>query len=564
MTKVSIVENNTVVNVSDPRGDTVVVIRDVGVQGPPAGGPGGPQTYSQYVYNSSTPQELNRYNDWQDLVDAINDGQGGMVTINFEQNETIPAGTYDLPNVIWSGNNVPAGGLTVTFGEGAKLTPIPSLRIDNALFLVNGSSEPVLEVDNGFRLELDNASVISATTAPLVRFFGTNEPTITLGLASRISAGSGVEPLHFEDDSNATVVIVKPFAAISNNSISGEATATLNIILGIDAPQTNIYTLTLSTFLGSINKIIQPDSKYSRYSNSSSGLSSVNVQDAIDELAGSTGSGAVDSVNGQTGIVELDAIDIPFDPTELSEASSGSFDATNTQGIIDQIGVALVNEAQSLNNNKISTSEKGQANGVATLDVGGKVPVTQLPSSIMQYQGTWDASTNTPSLVDGTGDAGDVYIVSVAGSQNLGSGSISFGVGDWVIYNGAVWQKSDNTDAVSTVFGRTGAVVAQAGDYSKSDVGLGSVDNVQQLPASYLDTDGTLTSNSDVKVASQKATKTYADTKIASSVISSNGKGYANHGATASTARPSGFASIEWFGSVEPTNMANGDTWIRV
>ncbi len=46
---------------------------------------------------------------------------------------------------------------------------------------------------------------------------------------------------------------------------------------------------------------------------------------------------------------------------------------------------------------------------------------------------------------------------------------------------------------------------------TKAQVGLGSVDNVQQLPMSYLDTDGVLTANSDVKVASQKAVKTYID-----------------------------------------------------
>ena len=43
---------------------------------------------------------------------------------------------------------------------------------------------------------------------------------------------------------------------------------------------------------------------------------------------------------------------------------------------------------------------------------------------------------------------------------------------------------------------------------------------------------------------------------------SANAKGFVNHGATAGTARPTGYASIEWTGSVEPTNMENGDTWI--
>ena len=102
----------------------------------------------------------------------------------------------------------------------------------------------------------------------------------------------------------------------------------------------------------------------------------------------------------------------------------------------------------------------------ASLDQNGKVPVSELPASLMQYLGVWDASTNSPSLVDGTGDAGDVYRVTVAGNRNLGSGSISFAVGDYVIYNGAAWEKSDTTDAVSTVAGRVGDVTLTVSDVS--------------------------------------------------------------------------------------------------
>jgi hypothetical protein len=105
-----------------------------------------------------------------------------------------------------------------------------------------------------------------------------------------------------------------------------------------------------------------------------------------------------------------------------------------------------------------STSQKGQANGYASLDGAGKVPVSQLPSSIMEYKGTWNASTNSPTLADGTGDTGDVYRVSTAGTRNLGSGSITFDIGDYVIYNGTVWEKSDTTDAVASVNGFTGII----------------------------------------------------------------------------------------------------------
>ena len=117
---------------------------------------------------------------------------------------------------------------------------------------------------------------------------------------------------------------------------------------------------------------------------------------------------------------------------------------------------------------KQDTSAKGVAGGYASLDGGGKVPVAQLPNSIMEYQGVWDATTNTPTLANGTGSPGDVYRVSVAGT----SLSLTVDVGDYVIYNGSTWEKSDTTDAVASVAGRTGNVTL-----NKADVGLSNVDD---------------------------------------------------------------------------------------
>lgn len=66
----------------------------------------------------------------------------------------------------------------------------------------------------------------------------------------------------------------------------------------------------------------------------------------------------------------------------------------------------------------------------------------------------------------------------------------------------------------------------------KTAVGLGSVTNDAQLKAADLDTDGTLAANSDLKVASQKATKTYADTKKTNSMSTNKllGRGTAGTG----------------------------------
>jgi hypothetical protein len=116
----------------------------------------------------------------------------------------------------------------------------------------------------------------------------------------------------------------------------------------------------------------------------------------------------------------------------------------------------------------VATATKGVANGVASLDGSGTVPVSQLPAAVLgalSYQGTWNASTNTPTLTSSVGTKGYYYVVSVAGSTNL-NGITDWQVGDWAVYNGTAWQKIDNTDAVTSVNGYTGTVVLTNTDIS--------------------------------------------------------------------------------------------------
>jgi hypothetical protein len=108
----------------------------------------------------------------------------------------------------------------------------------------------------------------------------------------------------------------------------------------------------------------------------------------------------------------------------------------------------------------------GVANGVATLDAGGTVPLSQIPASIqggVSYQGSWNAATNTPTIVSSVGTKGHYYVVSVAGSTNI-NGITDWLPGDWIIFNGSVWEQIDNTDTVQSVNGYVGAVVLNAAD----------------------------------------------------------------------------------------------------
>lgn len=83
------------------------------------------------------------------------------------------------------------------------------------------------------------------------------------------------------------------------------------------------------------------------------------------------------------------------------------------------------------------------------------------------YKGTWNATTNTPTLTNGIGTAGWYYRVTVAGTFN----AVAYSVGDDVIYNGTVWERIPGTGftlqpATASVLGgvKIGSGVTVAGD----------------------------------------------------------------------------------------------------
>ncbi len=150
---------------------------------------------------------------------------------------------------------------------------------------------------------------------------------------------------------------------------------------------------------------------------------------------------------------------------------------------------------QNILDNYILNSSIGVSNGLATLDSNRKIPLDQInlindnTSDIrytyssakinallvagVSFMGHWDASTNTPTLTDGTGRNGDFYIASSNGTVNFGNGNIIFKAGDSVIYSreSNAWEKSINSDKVYSVNGIQGEVELALGDLT--NVGSG-------------------------------------------------------------------------------------------
>ena len=168
-------------------------------------------------------------------------------------------------------------------------------------------------------------------------------------------------------------------------------------------------------------------------------------------------------------------------------------------------------------------ADRATANGLATLDAGGKLTIGQIPDAIMgqlEYQGVYDASGGT---TPGGAVKGYYWVISIAGTIN----AIVYGVGDWIVYNGTSFDKVDNTDAVTMVAGRTGAIVLVTNDITESTDKRYVTDAQKTILGNTSNTntgdETTTTLGTKIFGASAKTTPVDADTFALTDSAASNG-----------------------------------------
>lgn len=159
-----------------------------------------------------------------------------------------------------------------------------------------------------------------------------------------------------------------------------------------------------------------------------------------------------------------------------------------------------------------ATSEKNQPNGYAGLDGDGTIPDNRIPSSIARDSeiGTQVSAHNTD---------GSAHSVRFAAKTDFPATNNHVPVRDGSGAQGSIRYTS----------GTTGYTIA----YRTEDGQIGV------------------------------AAPTDDSHAVNRGHLAASGKGFVNHGATAGTARPVGYVSVEWLGSVQPSNWVAGDTWVR-
>ena len=130
----------------------------------------------------------------------------------------------------------------------------------------------------------------------------------------------------------------------------------------------------------------------------------------------------------------------------ISNTGNATFTATVTAPTFSGDLNGTINTVTTATTKGNSTNDTTVATTAFVQNVIGTIPAG------LVFQGTWNASTNSPTLTSGSGTTGNFYIVSVAGSTNL-DGITDWQVGDWAVFieQGASdqWEKIDNSSVLS-------------------------------------------------------------------------------------------------------------------
>lgn len=370
-----------------------------------------------------------------------------------------PAITTDNAVVRWDGTDASAiQDSSVIINDSNELSGVTKLTVDNVI--VDGN-EITTDTDTSLSLNPNGTGTVTVQKDLQLRS-GSNARFYNAGntAAITVTAAPGLSTFRTPQipDDTGNFVLDSATQALTNKSIDADANTITNIEnadiktgAAIDAEKIHDGSVSNTEFgyLNGVTSAIQTQ------------INSTNTSLAS-HLLNTITHGTTGNIVGTTDTQTLTNKTIVAASNTITTAASGNLTAT-------ELNNALA-ELQSDIDTREVAANKGVANGYASLDSGGKVPTSQLPNSIMEYLGTWAASTNTPTLTNGTGNAGDVYIASDAGTVDFGAGNITFATGDWVVYSGSVWEKSTNSNSVASVFSRTGAVTAQSGDYTASQV----------------------------------------------------------------------------------------------
>lgn len=396
-----------------------------------------------------------------------------------------------LMMIVYQGNNY-----QIRVGDLLSVAGVPtSTQVIAGTGMTGGgqlTGNVTLSIANG---GVGSTQLASSGVTPGVYGTSTDIPIFTVDSTGRVTAATSIP---------ATISGYVPTSTqvIAGNGLTGGGLLSSNVTLAASysasAPQAGFQTGSA----GAANTLARSDHQHPAVD--------LSADDQVDNILGLGNGGTARSLVAAAGAVVWSGADgLYIGPVGLAgqvlvSGGAGAPTWGSALLVVDQpanvvyagpaAGAAAPTAFRSLVNadlpaSGVTANTYGSSTAIPVVTVNSKGVVTNVTTASftggLSYQGSWNASTNTPTLVSSTGVNGYYYIVSVAGSTNL-NGVTDWQVGDWAIFNGSTWQKIDQTNTVSSVNGYTGVVVLTQTDIA----GTASLTTVQTL------TNKTLTSPS--------------------------------------------------------------------
>jgi hypothetical protein len=378
-----------------------------------------------------------------------------------------------LMMIVYQGNNY-----QIRVGDLLSVAGVPTSRQVIAGTGMTGGGQLTSNVTLSVAPKGVNGTLLSDTgVASGVYGNATNIPVFTVDSTGRVTAATTVP---------ATISGYVPTSTqvIAGNGLTGGGLLSSNVTLAASysasAPQAGFQTGSA----GVANTLARSDHKHPAVD--------LSADDQVDNILGLGNGGTARSLVMQPGAVIWSGADgLYVGPAGLAgqvlvSGGSGAPTWGSALLVVDQpanvvyagpaAGAAAPTAFRSLVNadlpaSGVTANTYGSSTAIPVITVNAKGVITSATTASftggLSYQGSWNASTNTPTLASSVGVNGYYYIVSVAGSTNL-NGITDWQVGDWAIFNGTVWQKIDQTNLVSSVNGQTGVVSIAYADLAGS------------------------------------------------------------------------------------------------